>query len=106
MGRSSEKRIVWMKGLVLAALAFARRHGGCAALLQRQQGVQGVPRRVWRCDRALRWRRLDDVEHATLEYVDWFNRRGLYGEIGMIPPAEFEAIYYHQGTPAVVAVSQ
>ena len=52
------------------------------------------------------WRGLDDIEYATLEYVDWFNQRGLHGEIGMIPPAEFEAIYYHQGAPALVAVSQ
>jgi hypothetical protein len=44
------------------------------------------------------WRGLDDVEYATLEYVDWFNQRRLHGEIGMIPPAEFEALYYHQGT--------
>jgi putative transposase len=52
------------------------------------------------------WRGLDDVEYATLEYVDWFNQRRLHGEIGMIPPAEFEALYYHQGTPALLAVSQ
>lgn len=52
------------------------------------------------------WRGLDDVEYATLEYVDWFNQQRLHGEIGMISPAEFEAIYYHQGTPALVAVSQ
>ncbi len=52
------------------------------------------------------WRGLDDVEYATLEYVDWFNQRRLHGEIGMIPPAEFEAIYYHQETPALLAVSQ
>jgi len=38
------------------------------------------------------WAGLDDVEYATLEYVDWFNRRRLHGELGMIPPAEFEAL--------------
>jgi putative transposase len=52
------------------------------------------------------WRGLDDVEYATLEYVDWFNRRRLHGELGMIPPAEFEAIYYDQTGPAPLAVSQ
>jgi putative transposase len=52
------------------------------------------------------WRGLDDVEYATLEYVDWFNQRRLHEEIGMISPAEFEALYYHQGTPALLAVSQ
>jgi putative transposase len=42
------------------------------------------------------WSGLSDVEHATLEYVDWFNRRRLHGELGMVPPAEFEAIYFEQ----------
>jgi transposase InsO family protein len=40
------------------------------------------------------WRGLDDVEFATLEWVDWFNHRRLLGSIGDIPPAEFEALYY------------
>lgn len=52
------------------------------------------------------WSGLDDVEYATLEYVDWFNCRRLHGELGMIPPAEFEAIHYDQSEPAPLAVSQ
>lgn len=40
------------------------------------------------------WRGLDDVEFETLSYVDWFNHRRLHGEIGMVPPAEVEAVYY------------
>ncbi len=40
------------------------------------------------------WRSLDDVEYATLEWVDWFNHRRLLGSIGDIPPAEFEANYW------------
>ena len=51
------------------------------------------------------WRGLEDVEHATLEYVDWFNHRRLHGELGMITPAEFEAAY-HQAAPALLASSQ
>jgi len=39
------------------------------------------------------WRGLDDVEFATLEWVDWFNHRRLLEPIGYIPPAEFEAMY-------------
>jgi putative transposase len=31
---------------------------------------------------------MEDVEHATLEYVDWFNHQRLHGELGMVPPAE------------------
>ena len=52
------------------------------------------------------WHGLDDVEYATLEYVDWFNHRRLHGELGMIPPAELEAIYYHQPAPVLLAASQ
>jgi putative transposase len=42
------------------------------------------------------WRKLDDVEYATLDWVDWFNNRRLLEPIGDIPPAEFESMYYHQ----------
>lgn len=49
------------------------------------------------------WRSLDDVEYATLGYVDWFNHRRLHGQIGMVPPAEFEASYYHQQPEAVAS---
>jgi putative transposase len=52
------------------------------------------------------WRGLDDVEYATLEYVDWFNHRRLHSELGMLPPAEFEAIQARQATPALLAASQ
>jgi transposase InsO family protein len=49
------------------------------------------------------WRGLDDVEFATLEWVDWFNNRRLLGPIGYVPPAEFEAMYdQQQGAPATV----
>ena len=40
------------------------------------------------------WRGLDDVELATLEWVDWFNHRRLYEYCGDIPPVEAEALYY------------
>ncbi len=39
------------------------------------------------------WRNIEEVEFATLEWVDWFNHRRLFGPIGNIPPAEFEALY-------------
>ena len=42
------------------------------------------------------WRRFEDVELATLEWVDWFNNRRLLGPIGNIPPAEAEANFYAQ----------
>jgi putative transposase len=40
------------------------------------------------------WRGLDDVEIATLVWVDWWNHRRLLEPIGRIPPAEAEATYY------------
>jgi transposase InsO family protein len=42
------------------------------------------------------WLGLDDVEFATLEWVDWFNHRRPHGEIGMFPAAEFGANYYRR----------
>ena len=44
------------------------------------------------------WRGLEDVEFATLEWVDWFNQRRLFEAHGQIPPAEFEAIHYRDRT--------
>ncbi len=55
------------------------------------------------------WRGLDDVEFATLTYVDWFNQRRLHGEItdhGYVTPAEFEAAYYRQSVAVTEAVTQ
>ena len=47
------------------------------------------------------WRNLEEVEFATLEWVDWFNNRRLLEPIGNIPPAEREALYYaRQEAPA------
>jgi transposase InsO family protein len=42
------------------------------------------------------WRSFEAVEFATLEWVDWFNRRRLLEPIGNIPPAEAEDRYYAQ----------
>jgi putative transposase len=52
------------------------------------------------------WRNADDVEWATLTYVDWFNNRRIHNEIGKVPPAEFEELYYRQTETAELAVSQ
>jgi putative transposase len=52
------------------------------------------------------WRGLDDVEFATLAYVDWFNHRRLHGELGMVPPAEFEALYYERAAALPPAACQ
>lgn len=39
------------------------------------------------------WRGLDDLEIATVEYIDWYNNRRLHGELGHVPPAEHEALH-------------
>jgi putative transposase len=56
------------------------------------------------------WRGLDDVEFATMTYLDWFNHRRLHGEItddaSYTTPAQAEAAYYRQTTPAIEAVTQ
>lgn len=40
------------------------------------------------------WASIRDVEIAVAEYGDWFNHRRLHGEIGHVPPAEFETAYW------------
>ena len=56
------------------------------------------------------WKGLDDVEFATLGYIDWFNHRRLHGEItddnSYVTPAEVEATYYRQTEAALEAVTQ
>jgi transposase InsO family protein len=42
------------------------------------------------------WKNIDEVEYATLEWVDWFNNKRLLEPIGNIPPAELEKAYYEQ----------
>jgi putative transposase len=46
------------------------------------------------------WYGLEDVEHATMEYVHWFNTERLHSAIGMMPPAVFEARFRAQNTPS------
>ena len=36
------------------------------------------------------WYGIDDLEIAVAEYVEWFNHRRLHGELGLIPPVEYE----------------
>jgi putative transposase len=42
------------------------------------------------------WKNVDDVEWATLTYLDWFNNRRIHNEIGKVPPAELEDSYCRQ----------
>ncbi len=39
---------------------------------------------------------IDDVEYATMGWVDWFNQRRLHSTLGYLTPDEFEEVYYSQ----------
>jgi transposase InsO family protein len=47
------------------------------------------------------WRGREDLELATLEWVDWFNNRRLYGALGYVPPAEYEESWQPGPLPAL-----
>ena len=51
------------------------------------------------------WRTVDDVEMATLVWVDWSNNRRLLGPIGQIPPVESEQAYDSLREGAVMGVA-
>lgn len=40
------------------------------------------------------WRNVEHVEWATLNYVDWFNRRRIHESLDHVTPTEFEDAYY------------
>ena len=40
------------------------------------------------------WRGLEDLEFATLKWVDWYNHRRLFSALGYVPPAEYETNHY------------
>ena len=52
------------------------------------------------------WTGLDSLELATLEWVDWYNHRRLFRDIGLVPPAEHEATYYAQHPSTTTAKTQ
>jgi putative transposase len=44
------------------------------------------------------WRSFEQLELATMRWVDWYNNRRLHSSIGDVPSAEFEATYYANST--------
>lgn len=52
------------------------------------------------------WCSIDDLEIAVAEYLDWYNHRRLHGEIGLVPPVEFEGDHYRANpVPTTVGAS-
>jgi transposase InsO family protein len=49
------------------------------------------------------WKNIEEVEYATLEWIDWFNNRRLFEPIGDVPPAEYEMAYYRQQDESAMA---
>jgi len=42
------------------------------------------------------WKTFEEVEYATLEWVDWYNNKRLHESIGYVPPSEYEQAFYEQ----------
>ncbi len=50
------------------------------------------------------WRSFEAVEFATLEWIEWYNNRRLFGPLGYVSPVQFEEAYY-RGQNQQVAVA-
>ena len=48
------------------------------------------------------WKGIDDVEYATLEWLDWFTHRRLLEPNGNMPRAEFEAAYWRKEDTSII----
>ena len=51
------------------------------------------------------WRDINHLEVAVAEYVDWFNHRRLHGEIGHVPPVEYEQLHAVHPAPELLSIS-
>jgi len=49
------------------------------------------------------WRTKQQLEIATIEWIDWYNASRLHSEIGDIPPVEHETMWYRQQELATTA---
>ncbi|EHU2925966.1 IS3-like element ISAba2 family transposase, partial [Acinetobacter baumannii] len=45
------------------------------------------------------WQGLADVQLATLNWVDWFNKERVHSALGYVSPFDFEAMYYDKINP-------
>ena len=49
------------------------------------------------------WRTIDELELATLVWVDWFNTTRLHSALGYVTPLEYEATYHRSNTSPATA---
>ena len=49
---------------------------------------------------------LDDVEYATMEWIDWYNTRRLHSQLNCMAPEEYETAYYAQTQASPPATPQ
>ncbi len=77
---------------ILGGLNHSRFAGGLSGAIR---GGCRPGRGPWRSDEAL--------EHATLEWGDWFNTHRLLEPVGNVPPAEAEAAYHAAFAPSAMA---
>ncbi|MEE8375621.1 MAG: IS3 family transposase [Acidimicrobiia bacterium] len=45
------------------------------------------------------WRKIEDVELATLSWIHWYNTQRLHGYLDYVPPIEYEEAHYAQLAP-------
>jgi len=51
------------------------------------------------------WRDINHLEVAVAEWVDWYNHRRLHGELGHVPPVEYERLNALPGQPELATIS-
>ena len=50
------------------------------------------------------WRDINHLEVAVAEWVDWYNHRRLHGELGHVPPVEYEQHHADQPAPHLATI--
>ncbi|WP_374211973.1 integrase core domain-containing protein [Streptomyces sp. C10-9-1] len=70
---------------------------------QRAHGVHDRPFKTETIKPGGLWRTLDDVEPATLTWVNWYNNRCLHSSIGDLPPTGYETVHYRSPQTATAA---
>lgn len=51
------------------------------------------------------WHDINHLEVAVAEWVDWYNFRRLHGELGHVPPVEYERVNAPAPEPEPASIS-